>query len=357
MATSPVRSGALAALALALGLGCGSEPPGSASAGLVFVRRHGLDRNAPRDLAWARIADGHVEVLETPQTEEMWPYYSPEARLVVFSRGRLGMKRGRLWLWDPASGEQRPATNGTKRFEALPDWSPRGSLLAYDSLWRWRGGIQLLDVATGRSVQVATTTAKDDHYLRPVFGPRPELLVAQRNHSGQSDLYLLREGAAPEPLLVDAASNDEKPVFRRDGGAVFFSRMPVGGGRMEIAEIDLATRAVRIVAPVADADQHTVNVSPTRDEIAFVRESDAGADLWLMGLPDGEPRNLTNTPRWNEYAPHWSPDGERIALTGNAADDPASFVRVVDRSGALLFESSGYAPDWMPPPVAAPPPR
>jgi Tol biopolymer transport system component len=350
MAIRRGRLRALVALALAFGLGCRDETPSLVSEGLVFVRRHGPEAKAPRDLAWARLADGHVEVIETPDTEEMWPYYSSKARLVAFLRGRKGLRRGRLWLWDPATGEQRPATNGGRAWESWPDWSPTHTLVAYDAVWRGRGGIEVLDVASGRRVQVATTTSPTDHYLRPSFGPRPDLLVAQRVQGTQSDLFLLREGSAPKPLLTDPAFGDEKPSFARDGRSVLFTRAPVDGGARFIAEIDVATRALRILAPFSGAEQHTVSASPARDEVAFVRESAGSSDLWLMTLPDGEPRNLTKTPDWNEYAVYWSPDGERVALTGSRAGNRESHVRVVDRSGTLLFEAPGYSPDWMPPP-------
>jgi Tol biopolymer transport system component len=348
---------ALALLALAILAGCEPPPAASASEGIVFVRRYGVEKTSPRDLAWARLADGHEEALPSAGTEEMWPYYSSAARLVVFIRGRAGRRRGRLWLWDPSTGEQRPATGIPDRWEAWPDWSPSDPLLSYSALKRGHGGIEVMDLATGQRTLVAPTPSPEDVYVRPSFGPRPDLLVAQRVRRHDSDLFLLHVGRPPEPLLVDETISEEKPVFRRDGGAVLCSRTPNAGGRSQIYEIELASRAGRLLAPDAGADQHTIAVSPTRDEIAFVREQDGRADIWLMPLPNGPARRLTDSPDWDEYAPQWSPDGERIALTGGPAGEPGAAIRVIDRSGAVRFETQGFSPDWMPPPAAAARPR
>jgi hypothetical protein len=62
----------------------------------------------------------------------------------------------------------------------------------------------------------------------------------------------------------------------------------------------------------------------------------------------------------NEFAPRWSPDGERLVVIVNDAsagaprlDDPESLaairLRALDRDGRVLFEAPGYNPDWMPP--------
>jgi Tol biopolymer transport system component len=318
----------------------------------VFVRRHGPDKHSPRDLAWVRLSDGHVEVLPS-KTEEMWPYWSDVVKRVVFLRGYEGRRRGRLWIWDPATGQQQPVSGVNNRWESWADWSPSDPLLAYSTLKHRHGGIEVQDLTTGRRTVVAPTVPGDS-YLRPSFGPRRDLLVAQRMRQHDSDLFLLHEDRPPEPLVVDPDGLAEKPVFRRDGGAVLYSSGPPEGGPEQLYEVDLASRAIRPLAPDPAESRHTVAVSPARDEIAFVSERDRRSDLWVMTLPDGPARRLTDTPDWDEYAPQWSPDGELLALTGGP---DGALLRVIDRSGTVRFETAGFSPDWMPPPVAAPAPQ
>ena len=88
----------------------------------------------------------------------------------------------------------------------------------------------------------------------------------------------------------------------------------------------------------------------------------------LADLDGGSVRNLTRSPDVDETAPHWAPDGERLAVAAtprNAASASsahhstrdealrASFegarIAVIDREGRHLFQVPGYSPDWMPP--------
>ena len=111
--------------------------------------------------------------------------------------------------------------------------------------------------------------------------------------------------------MVDPSGSAEKPVFRRDGGAVFYSSVPAAGGTAQLFEIDLATRAHPSPgARPRTSDQHTVAVSPARDEIAFVGERDGRADLWLMPLPDG-PRAAAD--RTRPTGTSTRPSGRRTA--------------------------------------------
>ena len=79
--------------------------------------------------------------------------------------------------------------------------------------------------------------------------------------------------------------------------------------------------------------------------------------MWLAEWPDGPARPLATTPDVDEYAPRWSPDGERLAVTVVPAGedlrlDGDSFdrarVRVLERDGRVAFETPGLMPDWMP---------
>ena len=91
----------------------------------------------------------------------------------------------------------------------------------------------------------------------------------------------------------------------------------------------------------------------------LVSNAQGSYDVWLAAL--GEPggaRIVRETPDVDEFAPRWSRDGEHIAVTvvprgaKLRLDDPQSLgearVQVLDRSGAVLLETPGVMPDWMP---------
>jgi Tol biopolymer transport system component len=335
--------------------GPGPEPAPEADA-LVFVRRLGSEPRAPRDLAWVRIADGRGEVLETPEREESWPTWSPFVGQVAFVRGAQGLRRGRLWLWDPATGTQRSLTDVANRWESWPAWAERAPRIAYVHSRRGVGGVERLDLATGERVSLAASAGPTDRYLRPSLSPDGSWGLAQRVRPVpgreallESDLYLVRPGALPEPLLTDPSTSDEKPALLRDGRTVVFARQPPEGGPSDLLQLDLASRTVRVLVGDPGTDDHTPAASPTRDEIAFVREDGRHADLWLLALDTGALHRLTSTPDVGEYAPHWSPDGERLAVTIEPGGDGASYVRVIDRAGVVLSETPppAMAPSWL----------
>lgn len=66
--------------------------------------------------------------------------------------------------------------------------------------------------------------------------------------------------------------------------------------------------------------------------------------------------NLTENSDDADLDPIWSPDGERIAYVvvpeadyqAEKKNHSSTKIRVIDRKGKLLFETSGVMPSWMP---------
>jgi Tol biopolymer transport system component len=163
----------------------------------------------------------------------------------------------------------------------------------------------------------------------------------------------------PRPLTNEPEWFDFKPFFTRDGSRVVFTRRPAEGGRERIGIVDADGGPPRILAEDPKADYHSARPSPTRDEVAFVVEGENSADVYLADVRGGAMRNLTRSRQRREYAPRWSPDGERLVVTTTDADADTpnlrdreglarTRIRVIDREGRRLFETPGSMADWMP---------
>ena len=111
---------------------------------------------------------------------------------------------------------------------------------------------------------------------------------------------------------------------------------------------DIAIRFVDWFSSRGDAWEHSVEPSPARDEMVFVREDEAGSVLLLAGLDGENPIPLSDSLSRTQRDPVWSPDGERIAYVDGLGNDLR--VVVVDRQGNVLFETPGEQPAWVPPP-------
>ncbi len=85
----------------------------------------------------------------------------------------------------------------------------------------------------------------------------------------------------------------------------------------------------------------TLSADGTR--MAFVSPDDDGvAQIWVMGLPDGEPVQLTRDSR-PSTAPSWSPTKDEI-LFQRATDDPSPALWLVDALGGNEPRPTSFPP-------------
>jgi TolB protein len=327
---------------------------------VVFVRI----RDGEPDLARARISDGSVvDLTRTPDREESWPYWSELSRRLVFQVGPLnGRGDSDLMLWLPRSGQEIPVTRTPGRSEGWPSWSPTQQRFAFAFAGAQGAGIALFDLEA-RGARLLARAPGQAIYLRPTFSPDGGRIVAQRRgEDGRgSELWVLRDGQAPRQLTSDIHWFNMKAWFTRDGRRIVYSRRPSGGqGWFEIAEISAAGGQPRVMAAKPRSDSHSARPSPTRDEIVFVSDRGGNFDVYLMDSDGSDIRPLTRTPDRDEFAPRWSPDGERLLVTIAEHDfglprlsDIGSLQKarivVMTRKGEVLFETNGFMPDWMPP--------
>ena len=135
---------------------------------------------------------------------------------------------------------------------------------------------------------------------------------------------------------------------------MLFTRRPAGGGPADVASVDLLGGDLRIHASSEGTDDHSATPSPRRDELALVSDRDGNDEIYLCAAARGPARRPTDTPEWDEGAPHWSPDGELLVVTATPSERSQrsrledSRAGVLDRSGKLVFEAEGLMPDWMP---------
>jgi Tol biopolymer transport system component len=318
------------------------------------------------DLARVRLPDGAGRAItRTPDRDESWPYWSTQARRLVFQRDEQRGEGSDLWLWDPESGREEALAASEGREERWPVWSPTGPRLAF----AFRGGepaagIALVDLRlAGRTFELLARSGARDIFFRPSFSSDGRRLVAQRRDgSGRgSSLWILEPGLAPRRLTNDAAWFDLKAWFTRDGSRIVYSRRRADGGPHQVVSVHAAGGDLRPLAAEASADEHSGRPSPTRDEFAFVSDRSGSYDVFLADLDrEGAVRSLTRTPDLDEYAPRWSPDGERLVVTVVESQvgtpglgDPTALskarLRVLDREGEVLLETPGLMADWMPP--------
>jgi Tol biopolymer transport system component len=351
---------ALAALCAAACSAGNFEDEYSASNGLVFIR---VVDGSP-DVARVRISDGAIRaVTTTPERPERWPHWSDAAQRLVYQTGRPDDRRASdLVLWDPISERETELVTTPHREERWPAWSPDGRRL----IFAFHGGkpaagIASADWQNGKVGLIAESGVRD-FFLRPSFSPDGRQLVTQRRSKvpGSSQLWVLAAGAAPRRLTVEPEWIDTKPEFTRDGKRIVYTRRGAEEDSRDVVSIRAAGGDLRPVI-ATPADEHSARPSPTRDEVVFLSSQDGSSDVFLVNLSGKGLRRLRRTPEWNEFAPRWSPDGERVVVMVVPRDiDGSGMMRsgvlarsarlvVLDRDGKTLLETPGSMADWMPP--------
>ncbi len=221
--------------------------------------------------------------------------------------------------------------------------------------------------------------------------------INQKNNRRESAVWSLTiEGSAAPRRLSAEGSSSSVPRWSPDGKtlAILSSRnsnpsttekpkpqiylLPVSSGGEAVALTNLkngveayqwSPDGTRIVAVSASGPNDEIAAADRKSDVRhythiIYKSNDAGWDdgkrqhLWVIEVPTGEARQITNGQEWNDTDPRWSPDSKRIAFvsdrTGKAYDDSHNTdIWVIPASGGSLIKISDHdfediSPRWSP---------
>ncbi len=158
----------------------------------------------------------------------------------------------------------------------------------------------------------------------PVFSPTGQKVAFEGSKAfGNPDIYVMNSDGTGLRRLTSGRAYDSSPTWSPDGREIAFMRSPLREDGSDIYAIGVDGTGLR---PITDSAgfEDTPAWSPDGQKIAFARygRGFVGEDLFVKNASgDGPVRNLTDTPRVDEFAPDWSPDGKRIAYTSFRYDD------------------------------------
>ncbi len=182
-------------------------------------------------------------------------------------------------------------------------------------------------------------TRADRSSFSPKWSPSGATLAFLSDRSGETQLYRMAADGGEAERLTELADGVTAFEWAPDGNWIAFTALDAETeaalerkktfGEFEwededyrmthLWKIDLATRAVSRITEGQDWTVDDFVVSPDGREIAFSArpfpDPSAGllSDLYVVGVAERSVRRIVDWPG-SDHAPHWSPDGDRIAF-------------------------------------------
>ena len=237
------------------------------------------------------------------------PHLSPDGKLVAYVLTVVDQKKNRressVWIV-PSDGSVAPRRLSAENFSSsAPRWSPDGKTLAF--------------LSARASEGASSESPKSQIYLLSIAGGGEGLPLTKLKNAVQSYQW------SPDGTRI----------------ALVSSWGPLDG-------IPPADRKSDV--------RHYTHIQYKFNDTGWF--DDKRRHLWVVTVPAGDAKQITEGQDWNDTDPQWSPDGSRIAFvsdrTGKAYDDSHNTdVWTISSSGGPLTKISDHAfedenPRWSP---------
>lgn len=295
-----------------------------------------------RDLYTLPIAGGVPSRVTHHPSNEL-PTQWHDSGIMFFMSGTAGLGRQQeVFRVSPEGGlpERMPVPYGANG--VLND---DGTWLAYTPIqrdartWkRYRGGmasdIWLFNVDTNESRQITDWEGTDS---LPMWHGDSVYYVSDAGDDHRLNIWRYDIGSGDRTQVTNFTDNDVKfpSISAGDDGTIVFNL----GSKLHLLDLDAnevsevqvtipgATPAVRTKTIDAAGFMQAGGISSTGKRVVV----EARGDIWTIPAENGPPRQLTDTSRWAERTPSWSPSGRWIAY---ASDESGEYnIHVIQSDG------------------------
>lgn len=262
----------------------------------------------------------------------------------VAESGPKANRLKRLAIMDQDGANVQYITQGTPE-TMTPRFSPTSQTLTYIALDNGDPQIYILNLATGKQQPLGNFAAMT---FSPRFSPDGHGMVFSVEGGGSTNLYAMTIGGQPQQL-TSGAQIDTSPSYSPDGQNITFESdrggssqiyvMPAGGGTPQ-----------RISFAQDGGTYNTPVWSPKGDLIAFTKQA---ANQFSIGImkPDGSGERLLFT-GFHAEGPTWAPNGRVIMYFSDPGGDSGPALYTVDVWGRannkVPTETFASDPAWSP---------
>lgn len=304
-------------------------------------------------------ADAALRLTHGPDAN-LHPAWSPDGRLIAFTRYVRGQKKALIMVMPLVGGQERIVAEGW--FEGSLAWSADSRWIVTASPVGEHGpvGLVAVDLNTGKPRWLTRPPEENWADLDPAVAPDGRSLIFARDLGSTSELYRLRVAAgftaegSPEPLTAHHRWTG-MPAFTADGkGVVYSSGIKDDVTSLWLLPLDPTGQPQLLLR--SDSSCYQPAVSRKRNRLAFSGGRIFRVNTWRLNLtadfkPMGAPVRLISSTH-TDYNAIYSPDGKRIVF--HSTRSGASEIWAADADGSNAVRLTNFnapitgSPRWSP---------
>ena len=182
----------------------------------------------------------------------------------------------------------------------------------------------------------------------PSWSPDGTKILFERNFN----IWVMNADGSGQVVLTDSLTSDPvagiRPAWSPDGRRIAYSAFPSTDWEVFVADLVFDTNGspIEVLNPFNLTQNPASDLSATwsaEGRIAWSSDRSGNLDIFIADATAGAPAfNLTNNPE-EDYAPDFSPDGQRIVFGSTRDAFPTGEIYVMDASGANVKRLSTNA--------------
>lgn len=268
----------------------------------------------------------------------------PGGRKILFTRDAGGSEFAQIFLLDPVNGETELLSDGESRNGAMV-WDRRGNQVAFQSTRRngASNDVWIMDPVDAQAAKIVLESP-DGSWWGPVeFSANGgSLLVLNYLSVVDSRVHLLDLDSGEAVVLAGGPENKSAnfPVAFDDKNSGFWFITDQGGEFNQLAWQSLEPNSEpEFVTKDIPWNVSSATISHDRRRIVFVVNENGMSRMYLLDTQTRGYRQVGVLPTGRVYAPAFSPDDSRMAMTLNTSQTPSDAFVLDLGAGPLDYDA------------------
>lgn len=285
---------------------------------------------------------------DNPSFVEFGGVWSPDGSTIAFNSDRDGNPD--IWVIGPDGTGRKNLTADNEGSDTYPIWSPDGKFIAFDSDRAGNSDIWIMN-SDGSNLWNLTEDDTNSNGAKAWSPDGTQMAFTSNTLSPLStQLWVMAIDGTGKRNLTPAPELDRVLGFVWSSSStqiafVTLDALTRDGSKTSLwlSHLDGATPKLLLT----DVEILDMAWSPNDSQELAITLTGSRSDIWLLNVETGEKSDLTagsitRDLRYN-FAPAWSPDGEKIAFVSDRAKNPDEVMPVNGRN-IWLMDKDGSNP-------------